>query len=168
MKTDFIRAINQVCAERGLTVEVVLEALEQALASAYKRDFATTQHLEAKIDPSSGEIKMFAGREVVETVENPETDLSLAQAREIKPDAELGDIILEETTPPDFGRIAAQTAKQVILQRIREAERDALYESFVGREGEIVGGTVHSVDARGVTVNQDQPRTGDHSIAQPS
>jgi N utilization substance protein A len=153
MKTDFIRAINQVCAERGLTVEVVLEALEQALASAYKRDFATTQHLEAKIDPSSGEIKMFSGREVVEIVENPETDLSLAQAREIKPDAELGDIILEETTPPDFGRIAAQTAKQVILQRIREAERDALYESFVGREGEIVGGTVHSVDARGVTIN---------------
>jgi len=153
MKTDFIRAINQVCAERGLTVEVVLEALEQALASAYKRDFATNQHLEAKIDPSSGEIKMFAGREVVETVENPETDLSLTQAREIKPDAELGDIILEETTPPDFGRIAAQTAKQVILQRIREAERDALYESFVGREGEIVGGTVHSVDARGVTIN---------------
>jgi N utilization substance protein A len=153
MKTDFIRAINQVCAERGLTVEVVLEALEQALASAYKRDFATSQHLEAKIDPSSGEIKMFAGREIVETVENPETELSLAQAREIKPDAELGELILEETTPPDFGRIAAQTAKQVILQRIREAERDALYESFVGREGEIVGGTVHSVDSRGVTIN---------------
>jgi N utilization substance protein A len=153
MKTDFIRAINQVCAERGLTVEVVLEALEQALASAYKRDFGGTQYLEAKIDPSTGEVKMFTGREVVETVEDPENHVSLREARELKPDAELGEIVYVETTPPDFGRIAAQTAKQVILQRIREAERDALYDSYVGREGEIVGGTVRSIDARGIAVN---------------
>jgi N utilization substance protein A len=153
MKTDFIRAINQVCAERGLTVEVVLEALEQALVSAYKRDIGPYQHLDAKIDPSTGEVKMFTGREVVETVEDPDSQVTPAEARQIRPGAELGEIIYAETTPPDFGRIAAQTAKQVILQRIREAERDALYESFVEREGEIVGGTVHSVDARGVTVN---------------
>jgi N utilization substance protein A len=153
MKTDFIRAINQVCAERGLTVEVVLEALEQALASAYKRDFGGTQYLDAKIDPSTGEVKMFTGREVVETVEDPENHVNLEEAKETKPDAELGEIIYVETTPPDFGRIAAQTAKQVILQRIREAERDALYESYVGREGEIVGGTVRSMDARGIAVN---------------
>ncbi|HUS71096.1 MAG TPA: transcription termination factor NusA [Anaerolineae bacterium] len=153
MKTDFIRAINQVCAERGLTVEVVLEALEQALVSAYKRDIGPYQHLDAKIDPSTGEVKMFTGREVVETVEDPDSQVTQEEARQIRPGAELGEIIYLETTPPDFGRIAAQTAKQVILQRIREAERDALYESFVEREGEIVGGTVHSVDARGVTVN---------------
>jgi N utilization substance protein A len=153
MKTDFIRAINQVCAERGLTVEVVLEALEQALASAYKRDSGGTQYLEAKIDPSTGEVKMLAGREVVETVEDPENHISLAGARELKPDAELGEVVYVETTPPDFGRIAAQTAKQVILQRIREAERDALYDSYVGREGEIVGGTVRTIDARGIAVN---------------
>lgn len=153
MKTDFIRAINQVCAERGLTVEVVLEALEQALASAYKRDFGGTQYLDAKIDPSTGEVKMFTGREVVETVEDPENHVNLEEAKETKPDAELGEIVYVETTPPDFGRIAAQTAKQVILQRIREAERDALYESYVGREGEIVGGTVRSMDARGIAVN---------------
>jgi N utilization substance protein A len=153
MKTDFIRAINQVCAERGLTVEVVLEALEQALVSAYKRDSTSTELLQAKIDPSSGEVRMFTGREVVETVENPEIQVDLARAKKMKPDAELGEIIYRETTPPDFGRIAAQTAKQVILQRIREAERDALYENFVGREGEIVGGTVHSIDNRGITVN---------------
>jgi N utilization substance protein A len=153
MKTDFIRAINQVCAERGLTIEVVLEALEQALVSAYKRDSTSTEILQAKIDPSSGEVRMFTGREVVETVENPEIQVDLAHAKKMKPDAELGEIIYRETTPPDFGRIAAQTAKQVILQRIREAERDALYDSFVGREGEIVGGTVHSIDNRGITVN---------------
>lgn len=153
MKTDFIRAINQVCAERGLTIEVVLEALEQALVSAYKRDFGPTEYLEAKIDPSSGEVSMFTGREVVEKVENPESEMDLAQATQIKADSTLGDIVYIETTPPNFGRIAAQTAKQVILQRIREAERDVLYETYTGREGEIVSGTVHSTDARGVTIN---------------
>jgi len=153
MKTDFIRAINQVCAERGLTVEVVLEALEQALVSAYKRDFGGTQYLDAKIDPSTGEVKMFTGREVVETVEDPENHVNLEEAKETKPDAQLGEIVYVEKTPPDLGRIAAQAAKQVILQRIREAERDALYESYVGRQGEIVGGTVRSMDARGIAVN---------------
>jgi N utilization substance protein A len=153
MKTDFIRAINQVCAERGLTVEVVLELVEQALASAYKRDFSPAQYVEAKIDPHTGELTMFTGKEAVETVETPESQMDMAEARAIKPDAEVGEIIYIEANPPDFGRIAAQTAKQVILQRIREAERDALYDSFVGREGEIVGGTVHSMDARGITIN---------------
>ncbi len=153
MKTDFIRAINQVCAERGLTVEIVLELVEQALVSAYRRDFDPAQHLEAKIDPASGEVSLYAGKEVVETVESPDSQIDLARAREIKPDAQVGEIVYRETNPPDFGRIAAQTAKQVILQRIREAERDALYDSFAGREGEIVGGTVHSIDSRGVTVN---------------
>jgi N utilization substance protein A len=153
MKTDFIRAINQVCAERGLTVEIVLELVEQALVSAYRRDFDPAQHLEAKIDPASGEVSLYAGKEVVETVESPDSQIDLALAREIKPDAQVGEIVYRETNPPDFGRIAAQTAKQVILQRIREAERDALYDSFAGREGEIVGGTVHSIDSRGVTVN---------------
>ncbi|MDH4209509.1 MAG: transcription termination factor NusA, partial [Anaerolineae bacterium] len=153
MKTDFIRAINQVCAERGLTIEVVLEALEQALVSAQKRDSTSNEHLQAKIDPATGEVRMFTGQEVVEIVEDPVSQIELAQAKKINPEAELGEIIFQETTPPDFGRIAAQTAKQVILQRIREAERDALYESYVGREGEIVSGTVHSIDSRGITVN---------------
>ncbi len=153
MTTDFIRAINQVCAERGLTVEVVLDAIEQALVSAYKRDFGPAQHLEAKIDPSTGEMSIFTGKEIVETVEDPESEMELAEAKQVKPDSNLGDIVFVETTPPDFGRIGAQTAKQVILQRIREAERDALYETYAGREGEIVGGTVHSIDARGITVN---------------
>ncbi len=153
MKTDFIRAINQVCAERGLTVEVVLELVEQALASAYKRDFSPALYVEAKIDPNTGELSMFTGKEAVETVESPESQMDMAEAIAIKPDAEAGEIVYVEANPPDFGRIAAQTAKQVILQRIREAERDALYDSFVGREGEIVGGTVHSMDSRGITIN---------------
>ncbi len=153
MRTEFIRAINQVCAERKLPVEVVLGTVEQALVSAYKRDFGPVQHLIAKIDPSSGEVSMFTGKEIVEKVENPKDELDLAEAREIKPDCSLGDIIFVETIPPDFGRIAAQTAKQVILQRIREAEREALYETYIGQEGEIVNGAVQNIDAKGITIS---------------
>jgi N utilization substance protein A len=153
MQTEFIRAINQVCAERGLTVEVVLGAVELALVSAYKRDFGPVQNLVAKIDPSTGEVSMFTGKEVVEEIQNPQDEFDLAEARRIKPDSDLGDIIFIETTPPNFGRIAAQTAKQVILQRIREAERDALYETYMGQEGEIVNGTVQSIDAKGITIS---------------
>ena len=153
MKTEFIRAINQVCAERGLTVEVVLEAVEQALVSAYKRDFGPVQNLMAKIDPSSGEVSIFTGKEVVEKVESPENEMGLAEASKIKADSKLGDIIFIETTPPNFGRIAAQTAKQVILQRIREAEREALYETYIQQQGEIVNGTVQSIDAKGITIS---------------
>ena len=156
MKTEFIRAINQVCGERKLPADVVLGAVEQALVSAYKRDFGPVQHLIAKIDPSSGEVSMFTGKEVVEKVEYHKDELNLAEARKIKPDSKLGDILFVETTPPDFGRIAAQTAKQVILQRIREAEREAVYETYVGQEGEIVSGSVQNIDAKGITIRLDR------------
>ncbi len=152
MRTEFIKAINQVCAERKLPVEVVLGTVEQALVAAYKRDFGPVEHVMAKIDPSSGEVRIHTGREVVETVENPRDELDLPEARKIKPDAKFGDVVFVEATPPNFGRIAAQTAKQVILQRIREAEREALYETYTGQEGEIVGGTVQHIDARGITL----------------
>ena len=90
MKTEFIRAINQVCGERKLPADVVLGAVEQALVSAYKRDFGPVQHLIAKIDPSSGELSMFTGKEVVEKVEYHKDELNLAEARKIKPDSKLG------------------------------------------------------------------------------
>ncbi len=156
MRTEFIRAINQVCAQRKLPVEVVLGAVEQALVSAYKRDFGPVQHLIAMIDPSSGEVSMFTGKEIVEKVENTKDELSLAEARKIKPDSKLGDILFVETTPPNFGRIAAQSAKQVILQRIREAEREAVYETYIGQEGEIVAGSVQNLDAKGITISLDR------------
>jgi N utilization substance protein A len=132
---------------------VVIGAVEQALISAYRRDFGPVEHLMAKIDPSSGEVSMFTGKQVVEKVENPTDELDVGEARKVKPDSQLEDVVFVETTPPDFGRIAAQTAKQVILQRIREAERDALYESYVGQEGEIINGAVQSIDAKGITIS---------------
>lgn len=153
MRNEFILAVNQVCAERQLSKEVVLEAVEAALVTAYKRNFGAAGNVSAKIDPETGEVKVYAHKTVVEEVKDPRVQISLDEARQIKPEAEPGDEILIETTPKDFGRIAAQTAKQVILQRIREAERDALYQAFAEQEGEIVNGVIQSIDAHAIVVN---------------
>ncbi|MGQ9515953.1 MAG: transcription termination factor NusA [Anaerolineae bacterium] len=153
MRNEFILAVNQVCAERQLSKEVVLEAVEAALVTAYKRNFGAAGNVSAKIDPETGGVKVYAHKTVVEEVKDPRVQISLAEARQIKPDAELGDVVMIETTPKDFGRIAAQTAKQVILQRIREAERDALYQAFADQEGEIINGVIQSIDAHAIAVN---------------
>ena len=147
MKNDFIIAINQVCSERQLSKEVVLQAIEAALLSAYKRDFGSAQNIVARIDPETGRAQVYAEKKVVEEVRDQRSEIRLAEARAVDPNAEIGQIILVESTPRDFGRIAAQTAKQVILQRIREAEREALYASYAEREGELINGTVQSVDS---------------------
>jgi N utilization substance protein A len=155
MKNDFIIAINQVCAERQLSKEVVLEAVEAALISAYRRNFGSAQNILARIDPESGEAQVYAEKEVVAEVRDQKSEILLAEAREIAADVEVGQKVLIESTPRDFGRIAAQTAKQVILQRIREAEREALYTSYAEREGELINGTVQNVDylSGAVTLN---------------
>ena len=155
MKNDFIIAINQVCSERQLSKEVVLEAVEAALISAYKRDFGSAQNIIARIDPETGEAQVYAEKEIVEEVNDQKSEILLAEAQAIDPNAEVGQTILIESTPHDFGRIAAQTAKQVILQRIREAEREALYTSYAEREGELINGTIQSVDylSGAVTLN---------------
>jgi N utilization substance protein A len=155
MKSEFLLAFNEICSDRGLPRAVVLDAVENALVSAYRRnlDADTVENVSAKIDPSSGEAKIFVEMEVVEEVTEPGWEISLTEARKIDADAELGELVTVEDTPDNFGRIAAQTAKQVILQRIREAERDAQYEHYVEQEGEIVHGTVQSVRSNVVLVN---------------
>jgi N utilization substance protein A len=150
---EFISAINQVCHERQLSRDIVLEAIEAALISAYKRNFGMAQTITAKIDPESGAARIFVEKEIVEDVIDGKSQITLKEARRDKPDATLGDVVHIETTPADFGRIAAQTAKQVILQRIREAERDSLYNSYAEREGEIINGTVQSIDSQQVTLS---------------
>ncbi|MBC7231850.1 MAG: transcription termination/antitermination protein NusA [Chloroflexi bacterium] len=149
MKNDFLIAITQVCAERHLPKEVVLEAIEQALVHAYKRNFGTGQNIEVKIDPNTGKARVFAQKEVVEKVKDPRIQISLQEARQIDAMAKVGSIIRIELTPKNFGRIAAQTAKQVILQRIREAERETMYADWSDREGEDVLGTVRNIDSAG-------------------
>jgi N utilization substance protein A len=146
MKSDFMLAINQLCSERKLSRDVVLEAVEAALISAYKRNFGSATNIEARIEPNTGEVRVFALKDVVEEVQDRKVEISLEDARLEFPEAELGETVKIESTPRDFGRIAAQTAKQVILQRIREAERDVLYSTFVDKAGEIAHGTVQSVD----------------------
>jgi N utilization substance protein A len=157
MRSEFMLAINQLCAERKISSEVVLQAVEAALISAYKRNFGAAANIEVRIEESTGDVRVFAVKEVVEDVQDPKIQVLLEEARQLEPELQLGETVLIESTPRDFGRIAAQTAKQVILQRIREAERDALYSSFVDRAGEIAHGTIQTVDyhSRDVIVNLD-------------
>lgn len=152
MNKEFISAINQVCHERQLSRDVVLEAIEAALISAFKRDFGAAQSITAKIDPETGAAQVFVEKEVVSEVIDSKTQISLKEAQKHNPDVSIGGLVHIESTPANFGRIAAQTAKQVILQRIREAERDSLYNSYAEREGEIVNGTVQSIDSQQVTL----------------
>jgi N utilization substance protein A len=157
MRSEFILAINQLCAERKLPPEVVMEAVSQALVSAYKRNFGATATIDVKIEPGTGDVRVFASKEVVDTVTDPKIQILLAEARQVDPSLQLGQTLQVESTPRDFGRIAAQTAKQVILQRIREAEREALYSSFANSEGEIAHGTIQSIDfhSQDAVVNLD-------------
>ncbi len=155
MKSEFLLAFNQICSNRGLPREVVLEALQMALVSAYRRDIDanTSQNVTGQIDLETGQARIFVEKRVVETITDPEQEIALANARVIQPNAEMGDMVMVESTPKNFGRIAAQTAKQVILQRIREAEREAQYTHYVQQEGEIVHGTVQSITPQAVRLH---------------
>jgi len=155
MKSEFLLAFNEVCSDRGLPREVVLEAVETALVSAYRRstDLNNTENVTAKIDPNSGEAHIFVDREVVEEVTDPHWEVTLTQARVINPEIDIGDFVSVDETPENFGRVAAQTAKQVILQRIREAERNVQYEQYAEQEGEIVHGVVQSIRPKVVMLN---------------
>jgi N utilization substance protein A len=154
MKSEFALAFNEITERFSLPPETVMEALEAAMISAYRRSVnaSSAQNVEVKILPESGGIEIFVEKEAVEDVENEQTEVVLEIAKNFDPEAELGDMVMVESTPKDFGRVAAQTAKQVILQRLREAEREAQYEEYVEREGDLVHGTVHSVTPQSVTV----------------
>lgn len=157
MRSEFELAFNEITELRSLPREVVLEALQTALVSAYRRDTGASaaQRVEADIDPTTGRPRIFVEKEVVDSVENPWTEVDLEQARFYDPEAQPGDMVMVQVqrTTKKFGRIAAQTAKQVILQKIREAERNSLYEEFVEREGDLITGTVQSVNPHVVTLS---------------
>jgi transcription termination/antitermination protein NusA len=141
MKSDFYAAISQIAAERGIPRESVQEVIEQALIKAYKSYLGNNPppvEVTVKLDPVTGEAHVFAEKQVVDDVLDDRLEIDIAEARQIRPNAELGEIVLVESTPRDFGRIAAQTAKQVVLQRIKEVERDQVYGEYMDREGEIV------------------------------
>jgi len=155
MKTEFMLAFNEICESRGLSSDVVIEALETALVSAYRRNtnVSNIQGVDVEIDRRTGEATIYAEKEVVDSIIDTRTEVLIQVANTNGfPEANLGDMVMMESTPENFGRIAAQTAKQVILQRVREAEREKLYEDFSAREGEIVNGTVQSVTGQNITI----------------
>ncbi|MFC1950105.1 transcription termination factor NusA [Chloroflexota bacterium] len=154
MKSDFLLAITQLSAEKKLPKEVVLAAVESALVSAYKKDnFAATQNIAVKISPTTGKVEVWAEKIVVELPSDTRREISLDEARRIKPDVQIDEVIMVEDTPHNAGRIAAQTAKQVILQRLHEAEHSAIFEEYTEKEGDIVTGVVQSIEPRQIFIN---------------
>ncbi len=162
MKSEFMLAFNEVVEDRQLGRDVILEALESALVSAYRKTViaSAAQHIEAKVDMDNGEVEIFAEKEVVDDVQDVRTEVLLSEARKVNPDAEIGDMVVVETTPEDFGRVAAQTARQVIQQRIREAEREIQLNYFEKQVGEIVSGVVQAVTPRAATIGLDKKAEG--------
>ncbi len=153
MNQDFLLALEAIEKEKGITKETLFEAIEAALISAYKRNFNSAHNVRVSIVKETGEIKVFSCLEVVETVADPHQEIHLEEARNKNPNAQLGDIIELEVTPKNFGRIAAQTAKQVVIQRIREAERELIYKEYIDREEDIVTGIVQRFEQRNAIVN---------------
>jgi len=161
-KNEFALAFNEVLEDKQLPKEVILSAIESAMVSAYRRavNASSAQHVEAKVDPETGKVTIYAEKEVVEDVQDERTEVTLEEARKVDPEVQLNDMAIVETTPGDFGRVAAQTARQVIQQRIREAERAAQMEYFDKQSGEIVSGVVQASNAQSTTVGLDMKAEG--------
>lgn len=149
----FLDAIKDLGKEKGIAPEILFDAIEAALISAYKRNFGSAQNVEVVLDRDRGTYHVYAVKTVAEEPDNDVTQISLGEARAINPAYEVGSEVRIEVTPANFGRIAAQTAKQVVVQRVREAERDIIYEEFMSREGDIIKGLVQRVENRNVFID---------------
>jgi len=163
MKNEFALAFNELLEEKQLPKEIIMAAIESAMISAYRRavNASNAQEVVAKIDPETGKVTIFAEKEVVEDVQDQRTEVTLEVARTVNPEANLSDIVVVESTPTDFGRVAAQTARQVIQQRIREAERQMQADFFNKQVGEIISGVVQAVSmTQGVTIGLDMKAEG--------
>jgi N utilization substance protein A len=153
MAVELIQVIEQIGREKGIDRGVLIDAVGAAILSASRKTLGTSMELRVDFDEASGQFLLYTVKKVAEQVTNPRTEISLAEARRLKPDAQLEEEIQIEVKPHGFGRIAAQTAKQVIIQRVREAERDSIYQSFKSREGELITGIVQRVVKGNVIVN---------------
>lgn len=154
MNPNFLDAINQIAEEKNLPLEVILETVEHALAAAYRKDYGDKdQEVRVQLDPKTGEPKVLVTKEVVDEVENPYLQISKGDAQVYRKDAKVGETIEYEDKPEGFGRVAAQTAKQVIIQRIREAEREMVFNEFKDKEGTIINGTVQRQEGNTVLVD---------------
>ena len=149
---ELIRAINDLSKERRVNKDVLFSAIEAALISAYKKNYGKSANVRASIDRDTGEMEVLSRKTVVEEVGDPQCEMTLSEAREIDRRYEVGDLVEVPVTPRDFGRIAAQTAKQVIVQHLREAERGVIYDEYSQKENEILTAIVQRVENRNVYV----------------
>jgi transcription termination/antitermination protein NusA len=162
MKNEFLLAFNEVLEEKQLPKEIIMQALESAMVSAYRKEVnaSNAQHVEAKINPDTGKVAVFVEKEIVDSVQDHRTEVSLDEAKRYDPNAELGQMLIVESTPEDFGRVAAQTARQVIQQRIRDSERQAQLNHYQKQLGEIVSGLVQAASPQGLTIGLEMRAEG--------
>lgn len=153
MNGEFLQALDEIAKEKGVSKDLLIDAIDVALVSAFKKNFGTSQNVKVTINRETGEIEVFAVKNVVEEVENELLEISLEEAKEINKNYEVGDVVEKKVTPKNFGRIAAQTAKQVVVQRIREAERGIIFDEYVSRENEIVTGLVQRKEKNNVFID---------------
>ena len=153
MSQELIMALRELEKERGIPQKALIEAIKSALNTAYKKNFGTSQNVSVELNQITGEVQVFAQKRVTDDVTDVCLEISLDEAAEIDPTVAVDDVINVEVTPSDFGRIAAQTAKQVVVQKLREAERSLIFEEFSEREGEIVTGAIQRIEAKTIIIN---------------
>ncbi|WP_108669655.1 transcription termination factor NusA [Peribacillus acanthi] len=153
MSSELLDALIHLEKEKGISRDVLIEAIEAALVSAYKRNFNQAQNVRIDLNLEKGSMRVFARKDVVDEVFDSRLEISVADARQINPNYQVEDVVEMEVTPKDFGRIAAQTAKQVVTQRVREAERGIIYSEFIDREEDIMNGIVQRIDSRYIYVS---------------
>ena len=153
MNREFIKAVEELEKEKEISKDLLIEAIESALVSAYKKNYGTSQNVRVNINKETGDIDVFMRKDIVEAAGDALTEVSIEDAREIDPKYQIGDVLEIQVTPRDFGRIAAQTAKQVVVQRIREAERGQIYDDYANRQSEIVTGIIQRISNDTVFIN---------------
>ncbi|MDY0234469.1 MAG: transcription termination factor NusA [Gudongella sp.] len=155
MNVDFINALEEIEKEKGISKDIIFDALESALISSYKKNFGSSQNVFVDMDRLSGEVEVYATKDIVkeEEIEDKSLQISIEDAKKIDTTLEIGDVVRIEITPRDFGRIAAQTAKQVVIQRIKDAERDVIFDEFVTRENEIITGQIQRIAKSNVYID---------------
>lgn len=153
MNREFIKAVEELEKEKEISKDLLIDAIESALVSAYKKNYGTSQNVRVNINKETGDIDVFMRKDIVAEVEDDQLEVSIEEAREIDPKYQVGDVIEKQVTPRDFGRIAAQTAKQVVVQRIREAERGMIYDDYSNRQSEIVNGIIQRISNDTVFIN---------------
>lgn len=155
MNVDFINALEEIEKEKGISKDIIFDALESALISSYKKNFGSSQNVLVEMDRSTGSVDVFATKDVVEDelLEDELLQITLTEAKEINRNYQVGDVVKLEITPKNFGRIAAQTAKQVVIQRIKDAERDVIFDEFINRENEIITGQIQRIAKNNVYID---------------